>query len=100
MSLEDLKYETGEYIASLLRQTARELKTRFDCSEWILIVPSFSELAGYDSIIGTPIYVVASLQENFKLACKAENELDRKFLRTFEELTEEFPIEDSSWRSL
>jgi hypothetical protein len=100
MSLEDLKQETGEYIVSLLRQTAKELNSRFDCSEWILIVPSYSELAGYDTIIGTPIYVVNNLPENFKLACKAEKELDRKFLRKFEELTEEFPIEDSSWRSL
>lgn len=97
--MEQFKNEFTEYLSMLIRETLKESHKQlgitlrdFNTNNWIIIVPEWSELAGYDTILDFPIYTCNSLVENFKIAIPSAQEQDRKILKVFNELVELLPM--------
>jgi hypothetical protein len=84
----EYKRQMCEYIGYLLRTC--ELSVPYNQDGWHIIVPSYSGLAHFDTILGYPIYVVDCLGSfDFQLAIPVEQESNRKFLKAFTERIQE-----------
>jgi hypothetical protein len=84
------KRQMGEYIAYLFRTCGATAPRNEEQRNWLIIVPSYSMLACFDSILGFNIQVVHTLGAfDFMLSIPADQESNRKFLRAFAERQDE-----------
>ena len=96
--MEHLKTQFTDYLARLIRETQKDcLKLGmsykdFNTDNWIIVVPTCSELACYDTLLGFPVYTCNYFPEDFKIAIPSAQEQDRKILKVFNELKELLPI--------
>ena len=82
--------QMAEYIAYLFRTCDYDIPDMKDQMEWFIIVPSYSMLAEFDSILGFDIQVVHTLGAfDFMLSIPADQAANRKFLRAFAERQDE-----------
>lgn len=84
------RHKMAEYISYLFRTCDFVVPGCDEQRDWYIIVPSYSMLAGFDSILGFDIQIVNSLGAfDFMLSIPADQEANRKFLKAFAERQDE-----------